>query len=199
MINEMLHLEQTRRFAVFSAIPDFPRAKDGAVVIDAGFLSSRQGVVTGLGIGDSKLLLDVAGEENLFERVRDECSWNEMYHKGSPVPRLVCMQGTFLKDGNSAVVGEPVYRHPADSQPPMASWTPTVDAIRRATSKALGGQPINHALVRSSHRHCRKTKKIKTFFFVSINVSSRPPFLKSLDSVVSRRARLHQRACGQDA
>jgi len=79
-------------------------------------------------------------------------------HKGGAVPRLVSMQGSFVygppvvDDKNSAPslaapVAEPVYRHPADAQPPMVAWTPAVLRAKMAAEKALGGQIFNHALV----------------------------------------------------
>jgi hypothetical protein len=71
--------------------------------------------------------------------VRDEIAWQTMLHKGgevwnhaknirtlmpAQVPRLICIQGT-IQDG-----WEPVYRHPADEQPILVPWTPTVARIR---------------------------------------------------------------------
>lgn len=58
------------------------------------------------------------------------------------------MVGTFI---GSPFVGQsfsrfPVYRHPADTSPPLRAWTPTVEAIRDHVEKTLG-HPVNHALL----------------------------------------------------
>jgi len=79
-------------------------------------------------------------------------------HKGGAVPRLVSMQGSFVygpseshDDSSSAAslaVAEPVYRHPADAQPPMVGWTSAVLRAKQKVEEALGGQQkFNHALV----------------------------------------------------
>ena len=71
-----------------------------------------------------------------------------MLHRGSAVPRLVCMQGTFSYGGDYQAAAEPVYRHPADDQPAMRAWTPTVETLRRRVEAALGHtQVLNHALI----------------------------------------------------
>jgi alkylated DNA repair dioxygenase AlkB len=131
----------------------FPKAKDGAYVIDDSYFAKcdRNLPIVGLGAGDSYLMLSVTDTidqslATLFERVRDEITWEEMYHKGNAVPRLVCMQGTFVQNESGEVVGEPIYRHPADQQPPMCSWTPTVDILRQLVSDAVA-QPLNHVLI----------------------------------------------------
>uniref|UniRef100_A0A7S2WK53 Fe2OG dioxygenase domain-containing protein n=1 Tax=Rhizochromulina marina TaxID=1034831 RepID=A0A7S2WK53_9STRA len=100
----------------------------------------------GLGSGDSWLKTNVMEDDGLFAKLRDEVQWSEMRHKGGAVPRLVCMQGTYDVDDHGSIVFEPVYRHPADEQPPMHAWTPTVDAIRLRVSETLG-QPLNHAII----------------------------------------------------
>eukprot|EP00040_Diaphanoeca_grandis_P013945 m.70472 g.70472 ORF g.70472 m.70472 type:complete len:395 (-) comp24232_c0_seq1:205-1389(-) len=105
--------------------------------------------VTNLGTGDSKVYFDVVPEllaADAFTKVREEVKWSEMLHKGGAVPRLVCMQGEFIRDENDKIIAEPVYRHPADMQPPMLPWSPVVATLRDQVSKTIG-QPINHALI----------------------------------------------------
>ena len=57
---------------------------------------------------------------DLFDRVRSEVTWHKMMHKGGAVPRLVAMQGEFMRDGSThgsgTCIAEPIYRHPADEQ-----------------------------------------------------------------------------------
>ncbi len=94
--------------------------------------------------GDS--LLDCAAlsscvNDRTFETLYQEVTWNQMSHRGSFVPRLVALQGTKESDGV-----EPLYRHPADEQPPLRSWTPTIDAIRQEVERRIG-HPLNHCLI----------------------------------------------------
>ncbi len=94
--------------------------------------------------GDS--VLDCAAlssciDDRTFEALSAEISWNQMSHRGSFVPRLVALQGTKEPDGV-----EPLYRHPADEQPLLMQWTPTVDAIRQEVERRIG-HPLNHCLI----------------------------------------------------
>eukprot|EP01102_Stenamoeba_stenopodia_P002287 TRINITY_DN1208_c0_g1_i1.p1 TRINITY_DN1208_c0_g1~~TRINITY_DN1208_c0_g1_i1.p1 ORF type:complete len:398 (-),score=107.47 TRINITY_DN1208_c0_g1_i1:1479-2672(-) len=96
-----------------------------------------------LGAGDSFLLLNVLPphlESVAFETLKNEIEWNEMYHKGGAVPRLISIQGT-IENG-----AEPLYRHPADEQPAMTQWTPFASELRRYVSDVLK-QELNHALI----------------------------------------------------
>jgi hypothetical protein len=65
----------------------------------------------------------------------------QMIHRGSAVPRLIALQGTKSPDGV-----EPLYRHPADAQPPLTHWTPTIDSIRQEVERRIG-HPLNHCLI----------------------------------------------------
>lgn len=109
-----LRLVPTKRFFVLEADGASAKARKSgmstsSITLDALSYSSLAGPVKNLGTGDSSLLLGVCCEDGLFERVRDECEWHEMHHKGSPVPRLVCIQGEYVKDLNSGrTVAEPV-------------------------------------------------------------------------------------------
>jgi alkylated DNA repair dioxygenase AlkB len=98
---------------------------------------------------DTKLLKnvlppDLAGDDternSVFETVLREVEWHEMQHKGGAVPRLVSLQG------DKTAKHEPLYRHPADVQPPLTAWTPTIEKLRDHCSSILQ-QPLNHALI----------------------------------------------------
>jgi len=140
-----------------------------------GLLGTPMALLQGLGAGDSQLLLNVlpAGlAEGAFEELLEECDWSEMGHKGGPVPRRIAIQGT-VKGG-----AEPLYRHPADEQPALRSWSATVRRIKEAVEAALGdGASFNHALVqhyRDGHdhigEHADKTLDVARGSFI-INVS----------------------------
>jgi nicotinamidase-related amidase/alkylated DNA repair dioxygenase AlkB len=80
-------------------------------------------------------------DENTFQTLHDEIDWAKMIHRGNPVPRLIALQGTKEADGV-----EPLYRHPADEQPPLTHWTPTIDSIRQEVERRIG-HPLNHCLI----------------------------------------------------
>lgn len=99
-------------------------------------------VLRGLGSGDSALYCNVWSmfdDGALFDKLAHEIEWNTMMHRGGEVPRRVAIQGAI--DGTI----EPLYRHPADEQPTMVPFSPTVDAIRRVV-EARTGHPLNHCL-----------------------------------------------------
>lgn len=80
--------------------------------------------------------------DGLFQKLKEEVSWQKMHHQTGQVPRLVCCQGTTdPKDGS-----KPVYRHPSDETLALLPWTPTVDEIRQAAEQAAGHE-LNHALI----------------------------------------------------
>ena len=110
----------------------------------AEFLSEHDPVRLTQIAGDS--MLDCAAltsciNDRTFETLYQEVDWNQMSHRGSFVPRLVALQGTKESDGV-----EPLYRHPADEQPPLMQWTPTIDAIRQEVERRIG-HPLNHCLI----------------------------------------------------
>lgn len=99
--------------------------------------------------GDTKVIYNVLPEplaQGIFERIRDEVSWQRMSHQGGEVPRLVAVQGLVEDDGS-----KPVYRHPSDESPPLRPFTAGVDEIRRVVEKRLG-HPLNHVLIQL-YRH----------------------------------------------
>jgi alkylated DNA repair dioxygenase AlkB len=87
-------------------------------------------------------------DDRTFETLQAEIEWHTMSHRGEAVPRLIALQGT---KGNDGV--EPLYRHPADAQPPLTAWTPTVNLIRRSVAASIG-HPLNHCLIQL-YRHGR--------------------------------------------
>jgi len=100
-----------------------------------------------LGSNDSYLLLDIFPTEiadNLFNQLRDEITWNEMRQKGGRVPRDISIQGTLTIQNNDEY--EPLYRHPADEQPELISWTPTALKIKQRIEEVIE-QKLNHALI----------------------------------------------------
>ncbi|KAK2738061.1 isochorismatase family protein family [Colletotrichum kahawae] len=94
--------------------------------------------------GDTTVVYNIIPKplaEDIFEKVRDEVSWQRMSHQGGEVPRLVAVQGEVAGDGSM-----PVYRHPSDESPPLLSFSPAVREIKTEVEKQLG-HPLNHALI----------------------------------------------------
>jgi alkylated DNA repair dioxygenase AlkB len=82
--------------------------------------------------------------DDLFYKLRDEIIWNEMRQKGGRVPRDISVQGTIeIQNGDQY---EPIYRHPADEQPELVSWTPTALIIKQRIEEVIE-QKLNHALI----------------------------------------------------
>jgi nicotinamidase-related amidase/alkylated DNA repair dioxygenase AlkB len=107
--------------------------------------------VDGAGAGGTSLwcgALGAAAPGDAFAAVEREVAWGAMSHRGGEVPRLVAVQGERAADG-----AEPLYRHPVDEPTPLATWTPAVDALRRAV-EARVGHPLNHCLLQL-YRHGR--------------------------------------------
>ncbi|CAF0980335.1 unnamed protein product [Adineta steineri] len=99
------------------------------------------------GSNDSFLLLDIFPNDvvdDLFYKLKDEVKWSTMRQKGKRVPRDISIQGTItIEDGDEY---EPLYRHPADEQPELVSWTPTALKIKERIEEVIQ-QKLNHALV----------------------------------------------------
>ncbi|WP_309736343.1 isochorismatase family protein [Chamaesiphon sp. OTE_75_metabat_556] len=119
--------------------------KLGATTRNWGELLSDGNPVRLSGIaGDSSLdcaALSACINENTFQTLYEEVAWSQMIHRGSAVPRLIALQGTKAPDR-----AEPLYRHPADEQPPLTHWTPTIDSIRQEVERRIG-HPLNHCLI----------------------------------------------------
>jgi nicotinamidase-related amidase/alkylated DNA repair dioxygenase AlkB len=124
--------------------------------------------------GDSSLdcaALTACIDDSTFQTLHDEVAWHQMIHRGSAVPRLIALQGTTEPDGV-----QPLYRHPADAQPPLTHWTPTVDAIRQEVERRIG-HPLNHCLIQLYRNgrdfigeHADKTLDMMRHSFI-VNVS----------------------------
>ena len=129
-----------------------------------------------LGEGDTTLIKDFLPESiavDAFEKLKEEVQWQTMHHHGEhtpvvrfpvsssnaggEVPRRVAVQGEIIEDGwlvyslddlfvDQSFYRFPVYRHPADTSPPLRPWTPTLEEIRGHVEKTLG-HPVNHALI----------------------------------------------------
>jgi alkylated DNA repair dioxygenase AlkB len=102
---------------------------------------------TRLGSNDSYLLLNIFPNDiadNLFDQLRDEITWNEMRQKGGRVPRDISIQGTLITENGDEY--EPLYRHPADEQPELVSWTPAALKIKERIEELIE-QKLNHALI----------------------------------------------------
>ncbi|KJA16059.1 hypothetical protein HYPSUDRAFT_47805 [Hypholoma sublateritium FD-334 SS-4] len=102
------------------------------------------GVGDVLGAGDTYLVADFLPPEQadgVFEKLQAEVKWQNMYHRGGDVPRLVAVEGEVAEDGSY-----PIYRHPADRSPPLDPFSATVAMIRAHVEKALN-HPVNHVLI----------------------------------------------------
>lgn len=111
---------------------------------------------------DSQLVTELmdCASESFFEELKSEIQWQDMYHRGGLVPRQVAIQGSITE------LSKPLYRHPADEEPEMSLWTPTVNRIRQRVAELLNIE-INHALIqlyRNGHdwigKHADKTLDI---------------------------------------
>lgn len=76
-----------------------------------------------------------------FETLKSEVSWQKMFNRQTPVPRLLAVQGTPNEHGHY-----PVYRHPADEEPEMQACTPFVDQLRMRVNELLKCE-FNHVLI----------------------------------------------------
>lgn len=100
------------------------------------------------GEGDSKVLFDfipTAEREAMevsFTKILHEVQWCTMHNRGKAVPRLIAIQGLV----DPATGAQPLYRHPADEQPALVPFTPTVNRIREYIGEKLG-QCFNHVLI----------------------------------------------------
>ncbi|KAI5462737.1 hypothetical protein BGZ63DRAFT_423962 [Mariannaea sp. PMI_226] len=106
---------------------------EGGQFLQRGLCEGNTNIIQGI-LPDSMV-------DGIFEKLREEVSWQRMSHQGGEVPRLVAVQGHVAEDGSI-----PVYRHPSDESPPLLPFSPTVQAIRAVTEKHLG-HPLNHVLI----------------------------------------------------
>ncbi|MFN3197985.1 MAG: isochorismatase family protein [Bradymonadia bacterium] len=115
----------------------------GQLISSAELLGQWGADRSGIGAGDSAVMYGVLSSdlaETAFDDLMAEIDWQDMVHRGSPVPRRMAIQATVEHDRT------PLYRHPADEQPVLTPWTPTVEKLKIAAERRLG-QRLNHALI----------------------------------------------------
>jgi alkylated DNA repair dioxygenase AlkB len=78
--------------------------------------------------------------EIIWKKLYGEIKFSSMTSQGSPVPRLIAIQGDII-DGKY-----PLYRHPADFQPNLTNFSPLTKKIRDYLSELLG-EKFNHVLI----------------------------------------------------
>lgn len=108
--------------------------------------SWREGA-TVYGSNDSFLILNIFSKDiadDLFYNLHKEIQWKSMRQRGKRVPREISIQGTITIENDDEY--EPLYRHPADEQPELISWTPTALEIKQRIEQVLQ-QTINHGLI----------------------------------------------------
>ena len=130
------------------------------------------------GTGDSYLIDCILAEselenvqhaESLFEELNNEIHFRVLLHRGSELPRLVCLQGLVAEEDEITTI--PVYRHPLDVTPPLIGFTPLVNKIRLLLEEQLVQRGVttsfNHCLIQQYRsgsdyikEHCDKTLDI---------------------------------------
>ncbi len=113
-------------------------------------------------LDDTYIIYDIPELSDITaEDIKKEVIFHEMHSQGAPVPRLIAIQG-IIKNGL-----EPLYRHPADSQPNITEMTPITKKICDYLSRKLN-QNFNHVLIqlyRNGHdnigEHADKTLDIQ--------------------------------------
>ncbi len=90
---------------------------------------------------DSFIIYDFLENSWDFDYIKKSINWTTMNQFGSPVPRLVNIQGLFKEDGST-----PLYRHPIDSQPPIEPFNNFVKNFAKLLSNHLNCE-FNHVLI----------------------------------------------------
>ena len=152
--------------------------------------------VKDLGSGDSFYIADFLSKEeadDLQKSLMNEIEWDSFNIKGSPVPRLISVQGELEDNGT-----QPLYRHPVDSHPKLKQWCLSADIIKQKAEKVIG-ESLNHALIQLYRDgkdfisdHSDKTLDIKHNTHI-VNVSlgeTRLLVLKSKDKTHSQEIQL---------
>ncbi|CAF1399268.1 unnamed protein product [Didymodactylos carnosus] len=100
---------------------------------------------TGLCSGNSQLIENILPSTicstNIYDKLLNECHFDNMIHRSNPVPRAVCIQGIIEDDGSYLL-----YRHSVDIQLILHSYTQTVQSIADYLSNYMN-QRFNHALI----------------------------------------------------
>lgn len=91
-------------------------------------------------LDDTYIIYDIEELKDIdIVSLKKEIQFKEMYSQGSPVPRLISIQGIYKET-------KPLYRHPADSQPEIEQMTPIVKHICDVLSLKCD-QQFNHVLI----------------------------------------------------
>ena len=117
-----------------------PKSKKKRLMYDPVYLGPNDRI----GDADTRIIYDVLKgleAKDAFLKLKKEVAWQKMFQRTGEVPRLVAVQG--MVDPEGAV---PIYRHPADSPPPLLPFNGTVDALRQACEHVVGHQ-LNHVLI----------------------------------------------------
>jgi alkylated DNA repair dioxygenase AlkB len=112
-------------------------------------------------LDDTYIIYDINELKDIsIDLLKKEIIFNEMYSQGSPVPRLISIQGIYTDL-------KPLYRHPMDSQPEIQHMTPIVKKICDIVSNKCNEQ-FNHVLIQMYRNgndyigeHADKTLDIK--------------------------------------
>ncbi|CAF0764086.1 unnamed protein product [Didymodactylos carnosus] len=135
---------------------------------------------TGLCSGNSQLIENILPSTicstDIYDKLLNECHFDNMIHRSNPVPRAVCIQGIIEDDGSY-----PLYRHPVDIQLILHSYTQTVQSIADYLSNYMN-QRFNHALIQhyrtandNISSHSDKTLDIiKNSLIVSLSLYQNP-------------------------
>lgn len=121
------------------------------------------------GEGDTILIdnvFDHVKSLELFNKIKQETSWEQMKLKGGDVPRLLSVQYTPYKNSKNIGNKRPIYRHPHDYVLNPVIWNSVSKEVKEYVSKLLEFN-FNHALVQYYRNgndyisdHCDKTLDI---------------------------------------
>ena len=95
------------------------------------------------GEGDCTLFYNVLPNsisKSVYQKLKEEVKFKEMFHADKAVSRLVCVQGTITEDS------KPIYRFPNDEYFDLEPWSPTMEIIKSIVEVQLK-HPINHAKI----------------------------------------------------
>jgi alkylated DNA repair dioxygenase AlkB len=163
-----------------------------------------------IGEGDSYLIKNIIPDDllkelgndtkSIFNSIKDDINWKNMYRMGLPVPRMVASMGDEIEIDSEKY--QPIYRHPADEMPILDKWSKNAEKLKDCVSKKVSeifkkNISFNHALIQyykdgSDHitEHSDKTLDMKIGLPV-VNLSfgaTRLMVLKSKDkSKVTQR------------
>ena len=71
--------------------------------------------------------------ESIFNSIKDDINWKNMYRMGLPVPRMVASMGDEIEI--DSIKCQPIYRHPADEMPILDRWSKIAEKLKDCVSK----------------------------------------------------------------